>query len=333
MGSVDAHGTADCQPVSRLLLAAIFCLLPAVGFAQTPASPPTPNNPPAVRSRFDIQGKIRHFELSPDSRGLQLQHLGGGGGLSAQVFLRPLRHDDSSPSLQPFLQRASSLYITAEGDGAGSSYRQQGQTVLNRTYAAATAGLGAEIYAGRFLYLGAEVGMAYVYLRDTDRQTPPATLAARTWFVPASVSVGLRFSDLLFSIGYSVTVRLREQERADLPSWGVVHLALRTVLNRYIDLGCAATLINGGAGLAIATGTYITPQTGLLASLSYRRGILFDGDSDARHQLGARLGLVYWFSSRIGTVLEGLVQWTSLIPNREPAFTELAGVATLALRI
>jgi len=127
MGSVDAHGTADCQPVSRLLLAAIFCLLPAVGFAQTPASPPTPNNPPAVRSRFDIQGKIRHFELSPDSRGLQLQHLGGGGGLSAQVFLRPLRHDDSSPSLHPFLQRQAACTSQQRGMGPAAAIGKRGK--------------------------------------------------------------------------------------------------------------------------------------------------------------------------------------------------------------
>ena len=108
--------------------------------------------------------------------------------------------------------------------------------------------------------------MAYVYLRDTDRQTPPATLAARTWFVPASVSVGLRFSDLLFSIGYSVTVRLREQERADLPPGASFIWLCARCSSATSILASRRRLINGGAGPAIATGTYITPQTGLLAS-------------------------------------------------------------------
>ena len=84
MGSVDAHGTADCQPVSRLLLAAIFACCPRSALHRRPQAP-TPNNPPAVQS-LRYPGEDSPLRAVPDSRGLQLQHLGGGGGLGSGVL-------------------------------------------------------------------------------------------------------------------------------------------------------------------------------------------------------------------------------------------------------
>ena len=149
------------------------------------------------------------------------------------------------------------------------------------------------------------------------RPAPPATLAACT---PVRPRIRYRWAcafPTCCSASATASPFACEQERADLPPGGVVHLALRTVLQRYIDLGFAATLINGGGRLAIATGTYIPADRPAGQPLLSPRHPLRWRLRCAAPASGARLGLVYWFSSRIGTVLEGLVQWTSLIPNRE----------------
>lgn len=302
-----------------------------------PLNPPRAGQPPPptlVRSRIDVSGILRHTELLPTSgSSVQFSHLGGGGAVRAALYLRPLANDDSSPSLQPFLQRATSFYLGVSGDGFGISYSAGGQTLARRDYAGAAAHVGADVYAGRLACFGVRAGFAYSSLRDYDSSQMASAQATRTWFLPASLWVGLRLSDTLISASYAFAVRFDDQRRVDLPSWGTAELGVRTVLERQVDLTFAAWLMTRGAGVSADIGHYVSPRLGLLAGLYYRYGVLFLEDREPRHDTGGSLGLVYWFTGRVGTVLYGSAHWTSARSSGGIPSAELLASATLSLRL
>lgn len=287
----------------------------------------------SVRSRIDVTGMLAHASLSPaPSPPLQFANLAGGGSVQARLYLRPVRDDGSSPSLQPFLQRATNFYISIRGDGFGSSYSVAGQTLASRTYVGAEARLGASVYVGPVAYVGARLGVAYTNLRDSEGSPPNRMQETQTWFLPAMLEAGVRVADTLISLSYSLPLRFNARGRADLPSWGITELGLRTVLERCIDLTWSAWLLTEGAGVSGDVGYYASAKLGFTAGAYYRYGRLYLDDSERRHDTGGGLGVSYWFSNRLGTSLYGSAHWTSS-RSGDSQTIEVAANAGLSLRM
>lgn len=288
----------------------------------------------SVRSRVDLTGVLAHTSLSPaPSPPVQFTNLSGGGSVQARLYLRPVRDDESSPSLQPFLQRATSFYISISGDGFGSSYAASGQTLASRTYAGTEARLGASVYVGPMAYVGARLGVAYTYLRDSGGSPPSRVQETRSWFLPAMLEAGVRVDDTLISLSYSLPLRFDARGRADLPSWGITALNLRTVLERCIDLTWAAWLLTEGAGVSGDVGYYASAKLGFIAGAYYRYGRLYFDDSERRHDTGGGLGVSYWFSNRLGASLYGSAHWISSRPSGGSQTIEITGSATFSFRL
>lgn len=284
----------------------------------------------SVRSRVDVEGMLSHTTISPaPNPPVQFANLAGGGAVHGRLYVQRVRDDGSSPSLQSFLQRATSVYFGISGDGFGSRYSSAGQTLTSRTYAGTATYLGAAVYAGRLAYFGARLGFAYTYLRDADGDPPREVRETRTRFLPLMAEGGVRVDDTLISLSYAVPVRFDASGRASLPSWGITALNLRTVLERSIDLTWSAWLLTEGAGISGDVGHYLSPKLGFLASAYYRYGRLYLDDRERRHDGGGSLGLIYWFANRVGTSLQGSAHWTS--GNTQTI--EIAATAALSLRL
>jgi hypothetical protein len=217
--------------------------------------------------------------------GLDVSGLSGG---ELRVFPhRPVVDDGAPNSLQPFLQRTTTLSFAVAGSGMRGDHGPS-STFRSR--------LGADVYLGRWVALTAGIGVGYATANDGDAQYSALQL-------PVDAGIAGRFGDLRIDLGYGHTRVQFPSGRWTGDGWGTVALRARLVLKRRFDLSAflqtAGTNVLGGGGFV----GYPLRALGVSASL------FGGGQGGLGKQAGGSLGLSYWPIRTIGASVDYGLTW------------------------
>jgi hypothetical protein len=223
----------------------------------------------------------------------------GHGEAGITVFPRAVVDDDSPLSLQPFLQRLSTINL---GAGGGATVPAQQSVVPPNQRVHATAYGDADVYLNRVLAIAA--GMSLNWYEDT---MPTVTMAG---IVSGGVlqlrpfaSVGLRFADLRVNFGWLVSAtRAIGGDWLD-PFYGSVFVDGKLVVARRVAVNLGVTVLRGGATTSAGAAFYFGRRFDLFASmfggLSEEPGNLGIGQRRVV-SIGGSLGITAWQSRFFG---------------------------------
>jgi hypothetical protein len=107
--------------------------------------------------------------------------LGGEGGAGFTLYVDGIVDDDAPLSLQPFLQRASSVHV----DGGGGGFRHTappGSSFIDQTGTSGYANLDGSVYLARWFYAYLGFGARYTAWASALRTGP----TPRRWICPST---------------------------------------------------------------------------------------------------------------------------------------------------
>jgi hypothetical protein len=280
------------------------------------SAPPPDAGPATARAQLNFSASVGGTLLvpalpAPDSA----QIVTGSGGLSAHIFLRPVLQDEAPLSLQPFLQRVSTLSLSAGSSGFSSTFVQPWSRESVRRVIGGWASADGLVYLTPSFLLSAGLGFTYVHVSDTQtpawRGSPSSTVSAYRMYLPVGVGLGARFGDVLLQLAYSIEPLSVQGGPWSVPFWGGASASVRAVLWRETDLSVRVSVIKGGAAASSSITSYQTRNLGLFASVFYAHGILYSDETRPQNRAGGDLGGLCWFSDRMGAQLSFGVTWTS----------------------
>jgi hypothetical protein len=218
-----------------------------------------------------------------------------GGTFEVTHFFDPVVDDGAPRSLQPFLQRASTVNGGFEAGGfitrnpfAGSGGVPSNAT--DRTDKSFGVALGVDAYVTRWLALTAGLGYTYDVLHDvgTDDATHGFTGAA---------GVGFRVADARFDVSYSFAADKMNGSFTSL-RWGTLQASAYVVFARRFTLSAFGNAIERGGTGGGELGWYATQNLGFFLGGSGERGVLFTNDAIA-NQFTADASLSCWVVPRV----------------------------------
>ena len=241
--------------------------------------------------------------------------------LRATVFLDPVTDDATPIALQPYLQRASTLSLRAAGAYLDSQERLTGALDVL-----------ADLYLSDYLVLTATAGATELTSPRT-RSLPAGSKILVTPF-RAAAGVAFRLGDLRIDVGYryapaastvpAFDLFQRLPEGAPLRGGGGAVLGLRAVLVERIDvrLGMEVSFAGDVYG-EFRCDYYPSRRMGLLWGIDFQHGpsVLYDASTnfgpmplprespEIWDRFGARFGLSWWWTRRVGITGSYAAQW------------------------
>jgi hypothetical protein len=209
------------------------------------------------------------------------------GSLEAIRFLAPVVDDDAPRSLQPFLQRAGELYLSAGGGGFVT--RNPGAPV-DRTDSNLGLGLGMDVYLSRYFALTAGLGYGYDVLHDVGVDQATHSFSAHGGF-------GIRAGDARFDASYTFSAN-DVGGSFDPLRWGSVEITAYAVFDRRFTLNVWGVALQSGGGGGGEVGYYATRDFGFWMGAFGERGKLYTNDL-VLNRYGGHAGLSYWFTPRL----------------------------------
>ena len=276
-----------------------------------PSSAPPPAAPVVNSSRYefdmDAYGRAVAIFTPPFSAYVFGPAFGGGADVTGTLFIHPLLNDDAPRSLQPFLQRASSMTLSLSGSGIQTQVSPSPGVLPS--YGTVGATFSVDTYVAGFVALAGSLGLQPAWAQSAGFGGTPSSL---TLAVPMSTSVGLRANDTRIDAGYALSPSVGTYS----PSWNTGFqyagfLAWRTVIHRFVRLSGSAGLIPAGARLNVAIGVYTSRLFGITAGLGYRRGLLATSDMTAQDRLDADIGFTRWLTETVGLNVTFTMLWTA----------------------
>jgi hypothetical protein len=279
------------------------CLVAAPALAQpTPtavAAPPAPSRTNVISlwpsdavaptSRFEIWGGLAGsaYSIHLVSTSLRArEQLGDSGSadVGALGYLTPVVDSSVARSLQPFLQRASSVYGRVSGGGFSTTYEAAtGMHTRNYSYVEASAGVDA--YLTSYFALTARLGYGYDVLHDK-----PTLEKGQSLF--GGAGVGLRFGDARIDAAYAFDARGLDGAFV-AQRWGEVKLTAKLVLAQSFALTAAAHVDDGGGGGSLDLAGYPTRDLALFIGGSGETFVYVD-DGVRADQYTISAGTSYW---------------------------------------
>jgi hypothetical protein len=258
---------------------------------------------------------------------------------------RPLVDDDAPLALQPYLQRATELAVSASGGALLTTYQTYTSDVAapappTPTYSADFGGvnLSANGYAD-WVFIAGSFGWSHELV---TLPAPPA----------GSFSINPRLSSDVLSPSLTLGWRL-DALRVDV-SWNphAIHGFVGSWRGRLNEaalgahwvgarkrlwLAASAFLLDGGGGGTVDAEWFFTPRLGLLAGVLAENGAIYL-DSDTRSQrYSGRVSVGWWVTRRIEVELTGEVVGTERAADNtvpQPAFIVAGlGEARLVARL
>jgi hypothetical protein len=243
------------------------------------------------------------------------QNLGGNAGLGLTLYLRRIVDDETPPSLQPFLQRATELHVDGGGGGGQETWRDLSPH-LSYTHGWFDASISG--YARGYLYGYAHVGVQYNDASGALYAMGPigdlAPLASTTLSVPVDVAAGLRHGDLRLSVGWGVTPTQVTSNGAtsgfSVPFWGGLHADAAGVVKKRLWLSAGVGILDNGAYAEGNAELYLARRFGFSA------GVHGGHDRDARGNgsdyAGFGVGFVAWATTHVSANVRYAFQWNDL---------------------
>jgi hypothetical protein len=223
--------------------------------------------------------------------------------------LHKVRDDDAPPDLQPFLQRLPRLHV--EGGGTGgvldTLIPELGQLgtygLLHRSASGGFVSTSAEGYI-RWLYLSLNAGVTYSTWQDT--QSGYVSRQREQLLIPVSASLGIRWHEILWTAGWSVTPERDNGGSFVVPFWGGAHADVTAVLDRRGKLSLGVGVLDDGASVGGAGELWLARRLGLGASLG---GGHWSPSRVSTDFINASVSVTVWMASRLSAGLSYNVWW------------------------
>jgi hypothetical protein len=245
---------------------------------------------PPVESRYQVNGSLSGgwVSISNPSGTSATQE-----AMSVELTLfRTLLQDDESPySLQPFMQRESTLSLSTDI----GRFEQALSGNVYRTWFYATAGAKADAYLKQWFAVFASASYAYSEVGGDVSQTAHV--------FSTGVGVGFRYRNTRLDL--SVGEEVPRASGAFGPWRGNLTVTAFTVIKHRLSLDASGTLFDGAVQGFLEAGLFPSKGTGVFVSASTSRS-----DIDIR-QYGGSVGLVCWFDARSGLLGEYALSYTT----------------------
>jgi hypothetical protein len=263
-----------------------------------------------TRVELSVGGQINVANASalPSQLGpLDWSRIGGGGSLGVGVYLgRKLVDDDAPLSLQPFLQRKTTLSLFGNGAGLSSDWNQGALRVAHRDWRQGSVTMSAGGYIRSRFYLSGSVGFSYTAWNDRvpwsggPIPAPPSSVSMTT--LALSAVLGWRIVDTLLYAGWGVTVVSNGDSNAPsrVPFWGGAYAGAQTVLKRRIELQASVGVLDGGASARAWGEIFFGRRLGIFAGVYGGAGKSSDTNDPFRYSFaGGEVGVGLWMSPRV----------------------------------
>jgi hypothetical protein len=261
--------------------------LPFAEAAPEPSAPPPPRDPRGAAARWQIggslSGSVYTIHSGASSNPDQDQH-GNRGSiyLGPTVFLTPVIDNDAPHSLQPFLQRTSTVYANVSGGGFVTRY---GNGAFTRTDSYVGASAGVDAYLTRNFALNGGIGYTYDVLHDN-------VIVNKGHSFSGSAGFGVRVVDVRFDASYSFNAYDLDGSFVKL-RWGSVGLGAYAVFAQSFTLQLSGRVADDGGGGGVDLGFYTTKDLGVFTSFSGQTFAYSGTDTRANRYTGS-LGFSYW---------------------------------------
>jgi hypothetical protein len=189
---------------------------------------------------------------SPVGAPINAHHVGGSGYFSIVVYpQRALVDDDAPLTLQPFLQRLTSVGFDASVGGS----QNYGTGVVGSTFIEATASAFADVYVTRHLILDATFGFERLASSSVviNGVTAPG---GSIYQLPITAGIGGRFADTRIDLAWTVTPTDPVVGSWTVPYWYGVDARVASVLLRHVEAQVDLRMINGGVAADAFAGIY-----------------------------------------------------------------------------
>jgi hypothetical protein len=260
--------------------------------APEPAAPlEEPPPPPRAPHRWEIDGSLSgaFYNLTsmsiPYASGNQLT-----GSLGLTHYLQPLVDDGAPRSLEPYLQRTSTLSLGANAGGWTTNQSNPTTFTFGDTFGGASAGFN--VYANPTLAFTGSFAYGYDVAR-ADMQPDQASHS-----FTGSGGIGLRFGDTRLDAAYTFSARDTNGTFTPL-RWGTATLSVTTVIaRRFYGYAWGQALQSGGGG-GLQLEIHPDRDLGIYVTGSGKRGEIFDNDEVIADSFGATAGVAYWVSPSV----------------------------------
>jgi len=232
----------------------------------------------------------------------------GAATASANYYPTAVVDDDGPAPLQPFLQRATVLHLEAGGGGgAGEVGRPDGLDIAHAALSSGHADAAASAYFMPHIRLMASVGV------HDDISQYGGGKQLTTLSVPITASFGVRFFDVLLSVGWRLAPTQFDGGSFDVPFFGNFFFDAYAVFLKHIEVDVNAQVLDNGAQAGGRATWWLDRRLGIGVGIN-------GGKSDARtvhdepgistHYVAGAVSLEAWFSRRFGAALSYQPGWS-----------------------
>lgn len=258
-----------------------------------PVDPPAPPPPP---TRQDARGAATRWEMTGGLSGSVFSiHHGPAGDASAdqhgnrgsiyvgpEVFLSPVVDNDAPRSLQPYLQRTSTVYGSISGDGFVTRY---GNGAFTRKYTSGSVNVGADVYMTRHVALTGGFQYGYNVLHDE-------TILNKEHSFWGNAGIGVRLGDTRVDASYSFSAQDVDGSFRK-PRWGSVAVSAYLLFAESFALTLAGHGSEDGGGGSLGLGVYTKKDLGFYCGFSGGTFVYIDSGTRSNYYTGW-LGTSYW---------------------------------------
>jgi hypothetical protein len=272
--------------LALLLGAAVSGSWPAPARADLPVVVAPSEPDPSWEMNTSLWGRRDAFQY-PQVQANQTQE---GLIMNGTRFLTPLRDDGAPYSLRPFLQRTSSILLSAD---IGHSSMPNPYGGPDRTATWENVDGAVDIYVKRWLALAASLDYEHDALHDVGVDQGTHTLAA-------AVGVGFRVRDLRATLAYGAESYHQSGTWASPRT--ALGLSLFGVIARQLTVGLSGGTVPSGGDGTLSVEYFPSPELGIFGGAEAARGHLYQGSVMATRYV-ASAGIAGWVDPSAGLVV------------------------------
>jgi hypothetical protein len=221
----------------------------------------------------------------------------GDAGVTLEIFAHRVRDDDTPLSLQPFLQRAGTVWISASGGGLALD---NGSLSLRERSGGASAGFDLHVHPWVALTGSFGSGGFDSVRNDGARNSG--------WNLRGSFGLGVRWDDVRFDIAYAL--RGDRHNGAWLPAfYGDVTLGARIVVRQRVDVNVSVHTIDEGAIAHFALEGFATRRVG--GYIGFGGGAAHPGAPIPFRTAYGLVGVAPWASRHFGANFRYQATWST----------------------